>query len=136
MSWLTILGDDAAERALLCERSVEQRIGQGLFTRNDAAVVAEMKPGVLEGELHISAQSLERLRRLCQIWDVDLREKKFTSHRKYLGPWIVGTKRLFFPILRLFLSDTLRQQREFNAQVVTLLTEISNEVEKNSHPGR
>lgn len=83
-----------------------------------------MEPGVLKSTLKASDVELEALRRLCQIWDVDLKQPAITSHRKFIGPIIVAAKRIVFPILRTFMRDTLRQQRDFNAQAIALLMQL------------
>ena len=70
--------------------------------------------------------SLDKLRRLCQLWDVDLRCSGITSHRPVLGPFIVAMKKLFYPFLRVFLKDALQQQRDFNAAAVSLLADLAS----------
>ena len=39
-------------------------------------------------------------------------------------------KSCLFPILKVLLRDSYNQQRDFNAKTITLLTELSDEVEK------
>jgi len=126
--WLTVLGErDEVLAARLGER-VEARVRAGELTARHIADVAKMNLSPTKGSLVIPTVTLERLRRLCQLWDVDLRPaREITSHRRFIGPVIVAAKRLLFPIVRFFMQDTLRQQREFNATAIALLADLANE---------
>ena len=86
----------------------------------------------LKKKCSISPAKLEKLRELCALWDVDLKPAKITSHRKFIGPLIVGVKKALFPIVRVFLKDFLRQQRSFNGAVVAALSDVSNDIHRES----
>lgn len=130
MSWLVFLGREATVLSQELEQQVAGRIAAGVFAAEDVKVVAAISPGALKERLHVTAERLEALRQLCQVWDVDLRVSQISSHRKFFGPLIVWSKRLVYPVLKIFLKDTLRQQRDFNGRVVTLLAELSSELER------
>ena len=67
---------------------------------------------------------IEKLRTLCKFWDVDPTVGQISSHRKYIGPLIVKAKMALFSVLRVLLKPSYEKQRNFNAQVIELLTEI------------
>lgn len=123
-TWLTVCGVSSPELAEQLSQRVAGKIAAGEFTADFVKVVGKMEPGVLKSSLQASESELEALRRLCQIWDVDLKQPRITSHRPIIGPLIVGLKRILFPILRMFMRDTLRQQRDFNAQTIALLMQL------------
>ncbi len=75
--------------------------------------------------LELEDDAVERLRRLCQLWDVRILSRGVTSHRRFLGPIIVMAKTLLFKVLQFLLKDTLHQQRSFNAEVIRALAEMS-----------
>lgn len=122
--WFTIAGEKDGALAEKIERRVAEKIAKGHFSPEFIRAVATMQPGMPHGGLAVSEEDLEGLRSLCSLYEVELRPTKITSHRRLVGPIIVGAKRLIYPILRAFLGDTLRQQRDFNAQVVTMLMDI------------
>ena len=89
-SWLFVQGVVDTELQRELRSSVEAKITAGAFTTDFVKVVAKMQPGVLKAALQASDVQLEALRRLCQIWDVDLKPAPITSHRKFIGPIIIG----------------------------------------------
>jgi hypothetical protein len=128
-NWLLVQGVEAPELAQQLSAEVRRKIEGGVYTEDFVKVVAKISPGVMKRSLRVNAQQLESLRRLCQIWDVDVKPLPITSHRKFIGPVIVAVKRLVFPILKLFLRDSLRQQRDFNAQTIALLMELCQDTQ-------
>lgn len=126
-SWLTVpTGIDTGLQRLVEER-VRDKVASGEYTADDIYYVANVELGLCKGELLLPDKQLERLRRLCQLWDVDLRAAEITSHRKIIGPIVVAVKKLLHPILRAFFKETLKQQRDFNAAVIAYLADLSNE---------
>lgn len=106
--------------------AVDARISNGEFSSQDISNIQDRDLSVIKGTLTLSDEKLEKLRRLCQVWDIDIRPASITSHRKIIGPVIVGIKRALFPIVRFFLKDLIREQRDFNAAAITLLADLSN----------
>ena len=88
-----------------------------------------------DGSLKLSKKRLEKLRRLCQLWEVNLKPAEITSHRKVIGPLIVAVKKLVYPILKVLLKETIKQQRDFNAAAVALIADLANESENQSEEG-
>ena len=125
MSWLSIAGADSSDLAAELERRVEEKISAGKFNRDNIEYIEKLDRSAISCELEVSDQSLERLRRLCELWDVDLKTFGISSHRPLIGPFIVAMKTMLFPILRAFLKDFIAQQRTFNAEVISYLAFIS-----------
>lgn len=111
----------------LVESRVEELIQHGKFTRHDASYVEKLTLRATSSGFSCSPERLDRLRRAAQVWDIELRPREITSHRPVIGPIIVSIKKLVFPILSFFLSDLIRQQRSFNAEILGLVIELSDE---------
>lgn len=109
--------------------SVSSRIAAGKFSDANVRYISDMHLALAPQGLEISEESLEKLRRLCQLWDVDIRPSRISSHRKFIGPLIVKAKELLYPMLRVFLKDFIRQQRAFNAATIALIAEVVNKKE-------
>ncbi len=130
MGWISV-PQESPVSVLELERSlqgrVREKIASGSFKEGDVRYVQDVTFLPVRHRLNVSNEVLERLRRLCQLWEVDLvAPRKLSSHRKFIGPLIVAAKRCMFPILRVFFKDTLRRQRDFNAQVIATLAELAS----------
>ena len=124
--WIVTQGGSDRELASRVASALQARIATEEFSQSDVEYMQRLKLRLVEGSLDISGSELEQLRRLCQLWDVNLRGGGFASHRPFIGPVIVAFKKALFPVVRLFMKDTLRQQREFNANLIALLTDMLN----------
>ena len=114
-------------QAKLRERSRLRCEAEGI-SADDISYIKSIDFSLFKGEeASISSESLDRLRAVCQHWDVTLRPVNFTSHRRFVGPVIITLKRLLFPILSAFFKDTLREQRLYNAQVIRFLAHLAKE---------
>lgn len=127
MAWLTVCGKDASERAEGIRARVEKKMTAGEFTADEVAYIAKVDLSVVKGDLRVSDECLEKLRRLCALWDIDLKVFSISSHRKILGPVIVALKKVLFPVLRVFLKECIKQQRAFNAETISYLAYLSRE---------
>jgi len=129
-SWVRLpsqTGLSGAEFSQQLDLSRDGRLKAGEYTDENIRYVSKLSLAVCSGELKLSDQKLEKLRRLCQLWDVKLRPREIRSHRKFVGPVIVAVKRAIYPILKFFLKDMLHQQREFNAATIRLLAEVARD---------
>ena len=127
MTWLKVCGAEREDIAHELEGAVAAKISAGKFRAADVEYIARIDRGLVDGALEVSDSRLEMLRRLCRLWEVDLKAGEISSHRKILGPFIVAFKRLLLPMVRALFKDTLRQQRDFNAAAIAMLTELSRE---------
>jgi len=124
---LSCIGKDKGAFEESIHARVEELLAQKTFSREDITFVKSFVLPAASGTLQVSDEMLERLRRVAQIWDVSLKNKEITSHRKVIGPVIVSIKKMIYPVLSFFLADTLRQQRDFNAAVLRCLVELSQD---------
>ena len=109
---------------------VHQKITQRIYSENDVKYIKLLEMKLVDGGLNVSEKDLERLRTLCKLWDVELKPAEITSHRPIVGHIIVAIKKALFPIIRVFLRDTFKQQRDFNAASVSMLAELLNKKHK------
>jgi len=124
-SWLQVCGDEDADLAGRLTELVQKKIAGGEFSVDEMRRVQQLDMSPVREDLNVPVETLEKLRRLCQLWDVDLRARRISSHRRILGPVIVALKKLAYPVLRVFLRDFIRQQRDFNAACISLLAELA-----------
>lgn len=128
--WLDVLGATDRELERRVSDAVSAHVAAGDYTDKDTREVGELHRLGGEGRSTLSPEALHHVRRLCQLWEVDLKPAaKITSHRPLIGPCIVAAKRLVFPVVRFFMRETLKQQRDFNAAVVEAVARLSSEVE-------
>lgn len=116
---------DSELARLLLSRALQRRTDKG-YTEKDVEYIRNYKQELIDKDLEIGEKDLERLRSLCKLWDVELKYSEITSHRPLIGPLIVAAKRMLFPVLKVLLKDSFKQQREFNAQTISMLTEMLN----------
>ena len=124
-SWLKICGSAEPELAGRLTARLARKIKANQVNIDEIRRVEKLT-FLSGGRTELSDDSLDKLRRLCQLWDVDLRCSGITSHRPVIGPCVVAMKKLLYPFLRVFLKDALQQQREFNAAAVSLLADLAS----------
>jgi hypothetical protein len=120
-NWLEITGLADPERASALSARVQQRIQSGAFKKADCDYIKRLPARLTPGDLQLSDLQLERLRQVCQRAEVQLMPMKITSHRRWIGPIIVASKRILFSILKVLLKDTIRRQNDFNSAVISYL---------------
>ncbi|MDZ4786195.1 MAG: hypothetical protein SGJ02_08980 [bacterium] len=133
LNWLKIEGEFDSSLQNSLQAMVQNRIAKAEFAEQDVDYIKNLSRPVIANKLSVSKERLEKIRLLCQLWDIDLRPSKITSHRKFLGPIIVTAKKAIQPILKMLLKDTINQQRDFNAAVITLVTDLSNQIDQKNH---
>ncbi len=125
--WISIAGEsDHVVREALARKVADLRAA-GKFTEADERHIAHLSFSVTRDGFVATPERVELLRRLCQIYSADVRPQAPTSHRKIVGPFIVLGKRILQPVINAVFGPALRNQREFNAHVVSLLTDLSND---------
>ena len=122
--WLTVCGEANSELAGILSEKVAALRREGAFTESD-----QMSYSVTKSGFATSPERMELLRRLCQIYSIDVRPAQPTSHRKVIGPVIVAVKKIIFPVIKALLGPTFKHQKDFNAVVVMLLTDLCNEAQ-------
>lgn len=133
-SWLTINGESNTELEAKLAALVANKIATKEYEQRDLEYIDMLKRPLIDGSLITSTQRLEKLRTLCQLWDVDIKAVKITSHRPVIGPIIVAFKKALQPIIKILLKDFIRQQKDFNAATISLLADLSNEAKLPNNP--
>ncbi len=125
-SWLEVCGDRRTDIDASLREAAREHLALKGYTQKDVEYVAGLERPIFDGTLRLSSPELEKLRLLCRLCEVRLKPQRISSHRPVVGKIIVAVKRALFPIVEVFMKDALRQQRDFNAAVVTLLTELTS----------
>lgn len=122
VGWIRNSGQNDAELCHEITVRVTKKLERGEYTQNDLLYIQKLK-FAFSNLNQVSDKKLEKIRDLCKHWDIDIRHIGISSHRRFIGPIIVAIKKLLFPLLKTLLRDTLRQQRNFNAAVISYLVE-------------
>jgi hypothetical protein len=126
-NWISVAGDSNTDLRDALARRVADLRAAGKFSEADERHIAQLSFSVTREGFVATPERMEILRRLCQIYSADVRPQAPTSHRKIIGPFIVLGKRMLQPVINAVFGPALRNQREFNANVVSLLTDLSND---------
>ena len=124
--WVKVCGKEDTALQHIIESSAQARMKDKGYTQEDVEYIRKYKEQLISGNLEVDQDDLEKLRALCKLWDVELKCTEIKSHRPVIGHFIVAVKKMFFPIIKAMLKDTFKQQRNFNAQAVSLLADIIN----------
>lgn len=125
--WISVAGEPNQDVRDALARRVADLRAAGKFSEADERHIAQLSFSVTRDGFTATPERVEILRRLCQIYSADIRPQAPTSHRKIVGPFIVFGKRLLQPVINAVFGPALRNQREFNANVVSLLTDLCND---------
>lgn len=124
--WLSApQGAGDIERRLADE--VQALRDRGAWSESDERYVRELPLLFSSDSFSASPARLELLRALCRTFNVEFKPDVTPSHRKVIGPVIGAVKRAAIPFLRALIGPSFLKQSEFNATVVKLLGELSNE---------
>lgn len=125
--WIFVAGEFNPQISSALAQRVAELRAAGKFSEVDERHIAQLSFSITRDGFTATPERVELLRRLCQLYSADVRPPAPTSHRKFIGPFIVFGKKLIQPIVNAVFGPALRNQREFNAAVVALLTDLSNE---------
>jgi hypothetical protein len=129
-AWFSVCGERDVALAARTAARVAELETRGLCATAEQEHVRELRLGPSTDGFSTSPYRLELLRRLCQIYSVDIKEREISSHRRFVGPCIVAVKKVLFKIVKVLLGPTFKHQRDFNAVTVSLLIDLCNESEK------
>lgn len=130
-SWITLCGEPAPLISADLEARVQARLQSKEFRQDELDYVRTATYLPIAGDLQVTENELNVLRRLCQSWDIELRPLTITSHRPIIGPVIVAVKKILFPLVQVFLKDLIRQQRDFNSSAIALMGALVSERKRN-----
>lgn len=138
LAWFQVCSADAPELQRAVEASAAARIAAGKYTAADEHYIAQLDLSLVPAgsALTISPLRLELLRKLAALWDFDFHPVAVTSHRPVVGKLIVALKRMLLPMLKALLKEPMRRQRQFNAALMELLTDIASEQHRASEQQR
>lgn len=125
--WVSVCGEVDPDLARSLNEKVAALRAAGKFSEADQLHISGLSFSVTRDGFAASPERVEILRRLCQVYSADIRPQAPTSHRKFIGPFIVFGKRMLQPVVNAVLGPALRNQREFNAAAISLLTDLCNE---------
>lgn len=126
-AWIHRAGSPDGDLTKRVEDRLRGRLERKEFATADVEYVSNIRLRLGPGNpLEIGPERLDRIRRLCQLWETDIKIGQITSHRKFVGPVIVAVKRALMPVLKALMGETLKRQREFNAEVIHLLAQLSS----------
>ena len=128
--WLEICGESDVAVANSTHERVRGCVESKEFSWDEVAYVSAVSMKAGNSSLAVTDEQLEKIRRACQLWDVDIRMRDISSHRPFVGPIIVAAKKALYPILQAFLKDFIRQQRSFNAAALALIIDKYSEDDK------
>lgn len=119
--WLRVGGQPNEQ----LEARVRERLARAIADRairpQDLNYLSRYRVALLERTAEFSDSHLELFRKLTVSWDLSVAHRTISSHRPFVGRFIVLAKRLFFPLVRAALKEELTRQREFNGAVVEFL---------------
>lgn len=119
--WLRVCG----EPNVTLESRLADRLARAVAARairpEDLQYLSRYRVALLGRTIEFSDDQLELFRRLTVSWDLSVSQRTISSHRRFVGRFIVLAKRLFFPLVRAALKEELLKQREFNGTVIEFL---------------
>lgn len=106
-------------------RRVLEKTEKGIYNREEIENVSERRLDIF---LDVEENSTFRpLHYLYGNWDVT-REFQITSHRAFIGPFIVAIKKFIRFLVRLYTKTIFKKQSEFNRDSILLSREIIKEL--------
>jgi hypothetical protein len=132
--WFSVCGEVDVDLGARAAARVAELQAQGQCTAAEQEHVRGLGLGPSQDGFTTSPYRLELLRRLCQIYSVDVKEREISSHRRIVGPIIVGVKKILFKVVKALLGPTFKHQRDFNAVTVSLLIDLCNESSRGENP--
>jgi hypothetical protein len=91
------------------------------YTVNEIEMVKARSERLFPFDFELSEELTEDFRVLAKHTRVELTPRNLSSHRKYIGPVIVASKRILFKLLSAILKDTLGAQEIYNRHMLKVL---------------
>lgn len=134
--WFSIGGQPAPDVAKRIQNAVRNDISAGVMPADEEARVAAFSTSLSHGTFSASPERINLLRSLCQLYGRGVQAQTIKSHRRVIGPFIVAVKKIMQRLLLALLGPSFAFQREFNAHVIRLLADLSNEAQLPKGPER
>jgi O-antigen chain-terminating methyltransferase len=107
------------------KRRVSEKIEKGVYNPEEIGNVSKRKLDILL-DLEIE-DSFRRFHYLYGNWDIT-KEFQITSHRPFIGPFIVIAKRLIRFLVKSYTKSIFKNQAGFNRDLILLNKEILKEL--------
>ncbi len=98
----------------------------GKINSDEVENIDKLQLAKLNKDIKITKDELRYIQRLCQTYDNDIRILNITSHRKYIGKYIVFVKKIILKVISFSLKNFIRQQEEFNTYTIKSLISLYN----------
>lgn len=119
--WLRIDGGPNDELEIRLRDRLSRALAERQIRQEDLHYLSQHRVALLERTAAFSDHHLELFRKLTVSWELSVAQRAITSHRPFIGRFIVWAKSLFFPLVRAALKEELSRQREFNGAVIEFL---------------
>lgn len=126
-SWIVVAGQPDPETAALTRTAADLDISQGLMPLDDELRVKRFSTSLARDGFEASSERIELIRELCRLYGQGVQERPIQSHRRFIGPVIVAVKKVLLRLVVALLGPSFAYQREFNARVIRLLADLSND---------
>jgi hypothetical protein len=128
MSWFTVCGNTNLELESQVKRSISNRLAAKNFTEADLEYIKKLDftPRLsANSDLKNDQKLFAMLRELCKLCDSKPQALSITSHRPFVGPIIVASKKILYAVFGAFLKSREEQQRKFNAATLEVLIKLA-----------
>ncbi len=126
-SWIVVAGQSDAEAAVIARAAVDMDISKGLMPIGEELRVKAFSTSLARDGFDASPERIELIRDLCRLYGQGVQDRPIESHRRFVGPIIVGVKKILLRLVVALLGPSFAYQREFNARVIRLLADLSND---------
>lgn len=123
---ITFLGKKDNEFENKINEKVDYLFKNKRIFKDEAESIDNLELLMLKEGVNISQEELKYIQRLCQTYNNDIRISSITSHRKYVGRFIVLAKKIILKVVSFSLKNYIKQQEEFNANTIKSLISLYN----------
>lgn len=113
------------------ERLASRLAGNPHYSENEIRRISSLDISLFPRGVRPDEDCCNAFRSLARLSQLELKPNpRITSHRRILGPLIVGLKRLTWPLVSIHLKDSFSALEEYASWVVYTLARQSSEIEK------
>jgi len=124
---MSLLRNDFFGLSTVSKDALDKRLSiSDNYTVNEIEEVSNRSERLFRDNFEISKEQTELFRVLASHAHVKLHPRNITSHRKYIGPIIVGLKKVLFKLVGVILKDTFNTQEMFNRYTIKTLARESS----------
>lgn len=120
------LGKENKDLNKYVNETIETRLEKNIYNVDEISSIKKLGIDLLKNNINISDTDLENLRSLCKLYDNKLQVQGISSHRKFIGPFIVIAKKSIVRILQFAFRGYINQQKRFNAIMIKNIIAMYN----------